>query len=157
MLANKESISFQGINMESVRILSRESFLNLLNFEVRRARRYQNFFCILLVKLSPIPRDEMGDGNRLQSCYHTLTKLLLEDLRDSDILGLLEDNQLAILVPYADFSAIAPFRSRLENNLKYCEFGDKGYEVTTDLLCFPVDGTDTADLLVKLQEQMKPS
>ena len=143
--------------MESVRILSRESFLNLLNFEVRRARRYQNFFCILLLKLSPILGYENGDRSSLQGCYHALTKLLVEDLRDSDILGSMENNQLAILIPYADLSAIGPFRSRLESNLKYYKFEDKGYEVVMDLLCFPVDGTDMTDLVVKLQEQMKPS
>jgi len=143
--------------MERGRILNRESFLNLLKFEVRRARRYQNFFCILLLKLSRISGYENGDGNSLQSCYQTLTQLLLEDLRDSDILGSLENNQMAILIPYADLLAIGPFRSRLESNLKYYEFEDKGYEVTMDLFCFPVDGTDTADLIGKLQEQMKPS
>jgi GGDEF domain-containing protein len=150
-------LNFQGMDMERGRILNRESFLNLLKFEVRRARRYQNFFCILLLKLSRVSGYEKGDGNSLQSCCQTLTKLLLEDLRDSDILGSLENNQMAILFPYADLSAIGPFRARLESNLKYYEFEVKGYEVTMDLLCFPVDGTDTADLIGKLKEQMKPS
>jgi hypothetical protein len=144
---------FQGIDMETRKILNKESFLSLLHFEVKRAQRYQHFFCILLLKLAQLPGHENRNENSLENCSRILFKLLSEDLRDSDILGSLEKNQFAILVPYADLSAIGSFKSRLDGNLKYCGFEDKGFEVMTDLVCFPVDGTDTDDLVGKLWQQ----
>ena len=134
--------------MERGLILNRELFLCLLDLEVKRAIRYQDFFSILKLKLSRLPGYENGKG--LQTCYQALSSLLIEELRESDILGSLEDDQLAILLPYADLSQSSLARSRLEGSLKYYEFKDKGYEVMTDLICFPMDGTDTADLIGKL-------
>ena len=128
--------------------LKRDLFLNQLDLEVKRAIRYQNFFSILKLKLVRLPGNENGKG--LQTCYQNLNCLLIEELRESDILGSLEDDQLAILLPYADLSDCGPFRSRLEGLLKYYEFKEKGYEVMTDLICFPTDGTDPTDLIRKL-------
>ena len=134
--------------MERGRILNRKLFLYLLNLEVKRAIRYQNFFSILKLKWCRLPGYENGKG--LQTCYQNLNCLLIEELRESDILGSLEDDQLAILLPYADLSDCGPFRSRLEGLLKYYEFKEKGYEVMTDLICFPTDGTDPTNLIRKL-------
>jgi GGDEF domain-containing protein len=134
--------------MERRRIPNREMFLYLLDLEVKRARRYQNFFSILKLKLSRLPDYE--NGKELQTCYQTLRHLLIEDLRESDILGSPGDDQLAILIPYADLSAGASVRSRLEGSLKYYEFKNEGYEVIIDQISFPMDGTDTPDLVRKL-------
>jgi GGDEF domain-containing protein len=134
--------------MERRRITNRAMFLYMLELEVKRAQRYQNFFCILKLKLSQIPDYENGKG--LQTCYQTLRHLLIEELRESDILGSLGDDQLAILIPYADVSAGGSARSRLEGSLKYFEFKNEGYEVMIDQISFPMDGTDMPDLVGKL-------
>jgi GGDEF domain-containing protein len=143
--------------MERGKILNRELFFNQLSYEVKRARRYQNFFSILRLKFTRIPGYENGNGAGLKNCYHTLRNLLMEELRESDILGCIEGDQMVILVPYADLSALGLFRSRLENSLKYYEFRNKGYEIQIDPLCFPLDGTDAADFVEKLQEKIKTS
>ena len=137
--------------MTRERIMNRESFLNMLDLEVKRARRYQNFFTILKVKLSPLPGFENGIG--LKTCCKTLSDLLIEELRESDILGSLVDDQWAILIPYADLSVIGLLRSRLMGSLEEYDFKRKGYEVMADLICFPIDGTNTADLIGKLSPQ----
>ena len=134
--------------MKRRRIPNREMFLYLLDLEVKRAIRYQNFFCILKLKLSRLL--EYGNGKGLQTCYQTLRHLLIEELRESDILGSLGDDQLAILIPYADLSAGGSARSRLEGSLKYYEFKNEGYEVMIDQISFPMDGTDMPDLVGKL-------
>ncbi len=134
--------------MERRRILSREMFLYLLDLEAKRAIRYQNFFCILKLKLSRLPDFENSKG--LQTCYQTLIHLLIEELRESDILGSLGDDQLVILIPYGDPSAGGSARSRLEGTLKYYDFKKEGYELMIDQISFPLDGTDTPDLVGKL-------
>jgi hypothetical protein len=71
-------------------------------------------------------------------------------MRDSDILGALEETRLAILLPYADLLAGGDTRSRFENSLRYYDFSRDGYYVEIEQLCFPRDGTDTADLIEKM-------
>ena len=130
------------------RILNRELFLSMLDLEVKRARRYQNFFSILKLKLSPLPGFE--NGSDLKPCCRTLTDLLAKELRESDIFSSLVDDQWVILIPYADSSDIGLLRLRLMGSLEYYDFKTKGYEVRADLVCFPIDGTNTADLIEKL-------
>ena len=128
--------------------MNRGSFLNMLDMEVKRARRYQNFFSILKLKLSPLPGSE--NGNELKTCCKTLSDLLPKELRESDIFGSLVENQWAILIPYGDLSDSGLLRLRLMGSLEYYDFKKKGYEVIADLICFPIDGTNTSDLVGKL-------
>lgn len=130
------------------RIVNKELFLNELDLEVKRARRYQNFFSILRLKLSPLPGFENGEG--LEACSKALSDFLAGELRESDILGFLVDGQWAILIPYADLSSIGLLRSRIMGDLENYDLKKKGYVVKADQICFPIDGTNTADLLGKL-------
>jgi hypothetical protein len=128
--------------------LNRGSFLRMLDLEIKRARRYQNSFCVLILKLSPVPGQEKGKG--LQKCYHSLSIWLKGELREIDILGSLGDDQLAALLPYADLSGSRRVRSRLEGKLKNLDFRNDGYEVVIDQISFPKDGT-VEDLSARLQ------
>src|SRR5512141_357574 len=88
---------------EPNRVLDRDVFLYLLDLEVKRSRRYQNFFCIMVLRLK-----ETGEGNLekdAQGCYERLAHLLQEEVRDSDILGAFGNKKLAVILPYADMSA----------------------------------------------------
>ena len=138
----------KGPEIRLSRILNREIFLYLLDLEVKRARRYQNFFSVLILKL--VQLSSQDNGGRLQNCYNQLSHLLREEFRESDILGSLGENKLAALLPYADVSTGDQARVHFEASLKYCDFKKEGYEVKIDQLCFPIDGTDTRDLLKKV-------
>ena len=87
----------------SGRILERDFFLQLLDLEVRRARRYQNFFCILVMKLNQLWGQD--NGMHRNSCYEKLTRSLKGELRESDILGSLNDDCVAAILPYGDAGA----------------------------------------------------
>ena len=130
------------------RFVDRELFLGILDLEVKRGRRYQNFFCVLKLRLSQLPGREEGKG--LQKCYQLISNWLGGELRESDILGSLGDDQLAALLPYADLSGSGHVRSRLEGNLKYFDFKNDGYEIMIDQICFPKDATVTEDLVRKV-------
>ena len=142
----KPSAKSGGVEVD--RFLDREIFLFFLDLEVKRSRRYQNFFCILVLRLKELP--DRNNGKGLRACYQRLTTLLAEEMRDSDILGTLGEKSLAVLLPYADISAALYTRSRFENNLQYCNFPREGYQVMVEQICFPRDGTDTADLIRKV-------
>ena len=133
----------EGVNMDGRRISSREMFWYLLDLELKRAMRYQNYFCLLTFKLCRI--HDHANGKGMQTCHQALSHLLMDELRESDILGSLGEDQLAILLPYADPPVGGLVRSRIEQNLKYNEFKDQGYGVMINQICFPRDGTDTAE------------
>jgi hypothetical protein len=147
-----QSIIGEGIN----RVLTREIFLHFLDLEVKRSRRYQNFFCILVVKLDEMPNRENGNG--LQACYRRLSLLLAGEMRDSDILGALGEKRLAVILPYADLFSGDHTRSRFETSLQFCDFTRDGYRVVVEQVCFPRDGADTSDLVRKLggTESLEP-
>jgi hypothetical protein len=90
-----------------------------------------------------------GGGGGLQACNRTLSDLLAEEIRESDMIGSFELNKLVVLLPYADEKAGACVKSRFEDTLKYYDFRSKGYEIVIDQVCFPVHGTDTMDLIRK--------
>jgi len=132
------------------RILNRDLFLFLLDLEVKRARRYQNFLCLMLFKIKQFSQED--NGGSLKACYQTLSDLLMDEMRESDIIGSLELDRLVVLLPYADVKAGTYVQSRFEDALEYYDFKNKGFEIMIDQVCFPINGTDTMDLLRRALE-----
>ena len=130
------------------RVLGRDFFLHLLDLEVKRARRYQNFFCILVMRLNQLSNHD--NGAHQSSCYRKLTHLLEDEFRESDILGAIDESSVAALLPYGDVTAGNNTRFRFEGCLKYLDFKTDGYEVAIDQVIFPMDGTDTTELVRKV-------
>ena len=129
------------------RVLNRELFLFLLDLEVKRARRYQNFLCLMLLKVRQFSKDNNGGG--FETCNNPLRSLLAEEVRESDIIGSFGANNIVVLLPYADVRAGAHVKSRFEDALKYYDFKEKGFEILVDQVCFPIHGADTMDLIRK--------
>jgi GGDEF domain-containing protein len=140
--------SGKGAEMALSRILNQEIFLHFLDLEVKRARRYQNYFSVLILNLVQLSSKENGSG--LHNCYDQLSHLLREEFRESDILGSLGENKVVALLPYADVSAGGQARSHFEASLEYYDFKKEGYDVRITQICFPEDGTDTRSLIKKV-------
>jgi hypothetical protein len=132
------------------RILTPEIFFHLLDLEVKRARRYQDFFSLLILKL--IPLAGARDGNGSEAPYERLVRLAAEELRESDIFGSVGPNQLGALLPYAEQSDGVRIQRRFQRTLDHCNFGNDGYEVRIEQISFPLDGTDTSGLLKRILE-----
>ncbi len=126
------------------RVLDQDVFLRYLDLEVKRSRRYQNFFCILVLRLAKLDRG--NGGAALEACFQRLTHLVSDEMRDSDVLGALGERGLGVILPYADRGAGGATRSRFEHILEYCDFIRDGCQVRIDQVCFPSDVTDTPDL-----------
>ena len=132
---------------EFSRVLNRDLLLFLLNLEVKRARRYQNFLSILVLKLVQWPSEHNGDG--LKACYERLAGLLEDEIRETDIIGFLREDKLAILLPYCDVSAGSLARARFENLLTFYDFKREGYSVEIQQIYFPMNGTSEIDIIKK--------
>jgi len=129
------------------RVLNEDFFLYLLDLEVKRARRYQNFISILLMKLAP--SSTKNNGTNFEACRQTLTHVLKTEMRETDILGSLGPNGLVALLPYADVAAGRQAKTRFEKTLACYDFKNKGYDVTVHQFCYPRNGTNTFDLIKK--------
>jgi hypothetical protein len=57
----------EGVSVDGRRISSREMFWYLLDLELKRGMRYQNYFCLLTFKLCRI--HDHANGKGLQTCY----------------------------------------------------------------------------------------
>jgi len=127
------------------RVLDRDLFFFLLDLEVKRSRRYQNFLCLMLLKIKPYSIND--NGEKRETYYRLLSDILKEETRECDIIGFLETNRLAVLLPYADLRAGDHVKSRFENTLRYYDVKDREFEVIFDQVCFPIHGADTMDLI----------
>jgi PleD family two-component response regulator len=133
------------------RIMDKDAFLRFLDLEVKRAWRYQNFLCLLVIEIKQCSDDHGGCDPQI--CCEILSDLLRVEMRESDILAFLGLSQMAILLPYADKAAGDRAKVRLENTLKYYEFRKRGYEVEVRQICFPMDGTSIKDLMKRVSEE----
>lgn len=146
-MENSKGETRKGVEEVFGKVLNRDLFLFLLDLEVKRARRYQNFLCLMLLKIKQRSKNE--DGLDFHTCYETLSDLLSVEIRESDILGSLDGNGLVILLPYADVKAGNHAKSRFEETLEYYNFKSRGFDVMIDQICFPINGTSTIDLIRK--------
>lgn len=78
---------------------------------------------------------------------------LKEELRESDIFGFLAEYQWALILPYTDSKAARHAQSRFEDGLKYYDIKKLGFEVKIDQICFPLDGSNTTDLIEKITKK----
>jgi hypothetical protein len=143
-----EGRSKDGAGVEVNRILNKDLILFLLDLEVKRGRRYQNFLSILILDLIAL---SSGDGGGdLEASYQMLTTLLGDEMRETDVVGALGEKRLLLLLPYADNVAGGQAKSRFEDVVKYYDFESKGYEVKIHQVSFPMNGTNTNDLMEKV-------
>jgi GGDEF domain-containing protein len=99
----------------------------------------------VLFKIKPFSNE--GNQEGLEACHRTLSDLLRVEMRESDIIGSLESDKVVVLLPYADMKAGAFVKSRFEDALKYYDFKSKGIKIVIDQVCFPINGSDTMDLI----------
>jgi GGDEF domain-containing protein len=149
-MTNSELRLQGGTKTELGRMLNRDLILYLLDLEVKRGRRYQNFLSILILDLMALS-SENGGGD-LDTSYQMLTTLLTDEVRETDVFGVLGEKRVIVLLPYADLTAGSQAKSRFESVLKYYDFGSKGYEVKIHQVSFPTNGTDTPDLMQKVMD-----
>jgi len=137
---NQEGLGIRRVN-------TKETFIYLLDLEIKRSRRYQEFLCIIEVKL--IRSVRVPQGVAIEQCFKKLKDALAKETRATDVVGVLEENTIGILLPYADPESSALAESRFKGFLQPYDFEGRGCEVQMKRLCYPSDGTNTMDLIEK--------
>ena len=129
------------------RLFCKDAFLHLFDIEVKRAQRYQHFLYVLLFSIVPLSEEFR---NSFQAQYERLGIVVTEEMRETDLFGLLEENQLAIVLPYADETSGNQAKTRIEKTIKYCDFEARGYQVTINKISFPANATSVTDILKEI-------
>jgi GGDEF domain-containing protein len=125
-------------------VLNKESFLFLLDLEIKRAQRYQNFLSLLSLTFGHL---DPSVGKNATISLKGLANLVKGELRHTDIVGQDAGNRLLVMLPYAEMSGAHTVRERLEKILYEYGFGRKGFAVEINEVCFPIHATNFNDLL----------
>jgi GGDEF domain-containing protein len=125
-------------------VFNRQSFLFMLNLEIKRSQRYQAYLSLLSLTfghLDPLP------GESPSISLKTLSNLLKDELRDTDIIGQGAGNRLLVMLPYTDMAEADRVRERLEKAFYDYGFGREGFTIEINEVCFPTHATNVDDLL----------
>jgi len=126
------------------KVLDRQSFLILLDLEIRKARRSRASLSVLSFTFGHV---NPSAGEKSSNSLKTLANLLRGALRDTDIVAQDGENRLLVMLPYADAEAADKVRRRLEKSLQEHAFERKGIKIEIDEACFPTDAKNANDLL----------
>jgi hypothetical protein len=124
-----------------------EDFFRLLDFEIKRARRYQNFFSVMRFALQ-------GDGGSEESSQEERLKYLLnlvrEEIRETDLIGQTTRNEIMIILPYCDPAGAKVVNTRLNRLVNDFHFDEEGLQVRSGLTIFPVQANNMTEILDSL-------
>jgi diguanylate cyclase (GGDEF)-like protein len=130
-------------------ILPEEPLKFLLNKECERAERYSNFFSILMIKLE-IP--QLDDPS-----FSTTANLIRSGIRDSDIMGTLQDKDLVVILHHADAQNTDEIAMRILHRIQeYAHrfpHDSKDQQIRVGAACFPTHAPTPQDLLRAAQER----
>jgi GGDEF domain-containing protein len=130
------------------RVFDAPDFRRLLAWEIQRATRYQDFLSLCLV------RPDHPEATR-QSTLEAMAHRLVEFLRATDVVGLLEDSVAIILVhtPAGDAAVIT---ERVRHLLEATAPGSGAAPVVLRLALasFPTDATNDRVLLDQAQTRL---
>ena len=125
-------------------VFDKDFFLYLLTLEIKRAQRYQNYLSLLSLTFNhhnPSPTGNPGTSLK------TMANLIVDDVRETDVVGLGKGNHLLVMMPYANMAAVGKVKDRLRQILHDYGFDKKGITMEVDEACFPTRATGVDDLL----------
>jgi len=127
-------------------VFNRQSFVFLLDLEIKRARRYQNYLSLLSLTFGHLNPASENPNISLK----TLVNLLKDELRETDVVGQGGTaNRLLVMLPHADMAGAHKVTERLGQILRDYGFGAKGITIEIGEVCFPTHATNIDDLLRK--------
>jgi hypothetical protein len=129
------------------RVLSPEVFDFVLNNELKRAIRSQNFLTLLVVE--PVPRHEDGERKDLaRELAHVISRVV----RETDILSPGADGRLSVVLLDADFQHSMLVVERLMARVEHYEFSTPA-AVSIGVASCPTHGADLDSLRSAAQAQ----
>lgn len=118
----------------------------LLEYEIRRSLRYQNFTTVLILE----PDSKPHASETLQ----TVVNLISKNIRDTDFIGRMNDTRFGVLLLYTGLDGAYIAGTRILDHINKYNFPDEqSHHLTVSIggACFPTDSTEM-DALFKMAE-----
>lgn len=140
-------------------VLEQQSFEYLLDLEVHKAVRYLYFFSLLVVQFDG---HENGEKiNKHQSVAPTLSRLIREAVRSTDVVGKVRGTRFLVMLHQSDYQQARTIGERIMQRIKNYSFKVKEQEVRKTIsvggACFPTHANDTESLVSKAEEMLSKS
>lgn len=129
---------------EDFRVLSPEAFEFVLNNELKRAMRSQNF--VTLVLLQPMVEGASGGGNgEHDQAVRDVARVITREMRETDLVSRTGHSQLSVVLLDADLDNALRVIDRLMSRLEQYRFPQPlTFEVGA--ACCPTHGADVESL-----------
>lgn len=129
---------------EDFRVLTPEAFDFVLNNELKRAVRSQNFLTLVLVEPTLRGAPEGGNGER-DHAVREVARLISRDVRETDLLSHTEKGRLSVVLLDADLQNSIRVIERLLSRLDHYEFAQP-LAIDIGAACCPTHGADADSL-----------
>ena len=129
---------------QDFRVLTPEAFEFVLNNELKRALRSQNF--VTLLHVEPLLRGVPGGGNgEREAMVRKVARLVSREVRETDLLAHTDHGRLSVVLLDADLESSMRVVDRLLNRLEHYEF-ERPLTFEVGAACCPTNGTDAESL-----------
>jgi diguanylate cyclase (GGDEF)-like protein len=129
---------------EDFRVLTPEAVEFVLNNELKRAVRSQNFLTLVLVE--PTLRGvASGDNGERDHAVREIARLISRDVRETDLLSHTGMGRLSVVLLDADLQDSLRVIDRLMSRLEHYEFAQP-LAIGVGAACCPTDGADADSL-----------
>jgi hypothetical protein len=126
---------------QDFRVLTPEAFDFVLNNELKRAVRSQNFLTLLLVE----PSVQGAPGGDREGFVRQIAGLISREVRETDLLAQTDKGQLSIVLLDTDLQNSLRVVDRLMTRLEHYEFA-KPVAIEVGAACCPTHGADAESL-----------
>jgi hypothetical protein len=127
---------------EDSRVLTPEAFDFVLNNELKRALRSQNFLTLLVVEPTPRPPSPPVDRSR---AVQQVARVVSREVRETDLLSQTEEGRLSVVLLDADLPNSMRVVDRLMSRLEHYEFPTP-LTIEVGAACCPTHGADADSL-----------
>ena len=129
---------------EDFRVLTPEAFEFVLNNELKRAVRSQNFLTLVIVE--PSIRGVPGGGNgEREQAVREIARLVSREVRETDLLSHTAKGRLSVVLLDADLQNSLRVIDRLMARLEHYEFA-RPLAIEVGAACCPTHGADADSL-----------
>jgi len=128
---------------EDFRVLTPEAFDFVLNNELKRALRSQNFLTLVVV-------DPQAEGRSRQDAAREIAQLVSREVRETDLLSATPEGRLSMVLLDADLQSSMRVIDRLMTRLEHYQFSSP-LAIEVGAACCPTHGAD-ADTLRRVAE-----
>lgn len=134
----------QHFHEEDFRVLTPEAFTFVLNNELKRAVRSQNFLTLVIV--SPMLRGVPAAGKaECDSAVPDVAMLVSREVRETDLISHTDLGQLSVVLLDADLKNSLGVIDRLLGRLEHYDFS-RPLNFQIGAACCPTDGADAETL-----------